>query len=499
MTILAAVLDNVNCDAYNNQLATTQQNADLAPVASFAPTTIDGVTVSYVAGVPWAGTSYNLLTCFNYTGTPADGLQPTVNVWGAGGSVNATGTNPFNDYCGDDSNLSGWWITAPLASYQVSMRIYDGGTAYSGPVVDSVMTQPNPTRHLECQILTTTGQTYSGDSASFTENDSTLPAVQCPPIAAGEIAAQETITEVGGGVSNTLQSESTTSSYQNWASEYPECANGSCALFLSKDGYNCFESGVYCDGWLTDPGRDSTYSCTYGTHAIALSECYIYGPTFDPANWSTGTAFGDPEDGTDVDAQTSPDDQDQLTENLMSRTNSAGYAALSAPDLGNTARTVAAACLALYLLDQCEGTAIWAPGNDVPEVASHDYDAIVTTGEPGVLTYMTRAAKIASGVSPKWYKSSAYAGGLCVGTTPTGQDCDEYPYFASLEGGPPSLTNPLGADLRYVNQGQNRSEGSKRYAFLAGICHLDTATGTDANFLVLPSPTAYPTGGFCKP
>lgn len=71
------------------------------------------------------------------------------------------------------------------------------------------------------------------------------------------------------------------------AEKYPECAAGACLLKLWRivDGVemDCFAHESLCAGWWSLRTADpAVYQCRYGANAVALSECYIYRPTFEP-------------------------------------------------------------------------------------------------------------------------------------------------------------------------------------------------------------------------
>jgi hypothetical protein len=492
LDFVASVLDGTDCLGFDNALDATQKNIDIMPVSSFPSTTLEGVTVSYQSGEPWPQLATNELTCFTSSGTRPAGYRVVVQVWGADGTTNSTGTSEANSYCPAPSNLSGWWVTAPLTSYQVLLAPPSGSNdpIYQSDVIEGTVSTPNPQRNIKCDVLSTTGHLYTSTSASFTENDSTLAAVSCPALPAGEVAANVSIYEIGAGLTNILQHQNTTDAYRDWRDAFPECANGSCPLMLSQGASNCFAVGVDCDGWFIDPSKASDYSCSYGTHAEDLSWCTIYAHVFDPDALATGHAYSNPATGDAISGKSSPTSQDRLVDNLLSRPAAKVFRLVDRKTQAAYAIAAAAACLASHALDECETNALWIPGDDVEDVANHDLDAI-TAGYPAILTYVTGSIR-AETLPRHWYTSASYGDGLCAGTAPTSQDCDEYPYYSSAQ-------SSTSGSLRYVDSGQNRSEGAKRHGLLARVCHLDTKSGSDADFIVLPMPVAVPTIGFCAP
>ena len=178
-----------------------------------------------------------------------------------------------------------------------------------------------------------------------------------------------------------------------------------------------------------------------------------------------------------------------------------------------TAKAVAAACLATAgyrpvsaLVGVSLGPKfcktptmpIFVVGANVNEAAQHDFDAIfgnVDKNMPphpswAVLNYASAARKTSAGQPSDWYRNDP----LCANTGgSTGNDCDEYPYFSSQQGG--SLANPK-PSLRPVNLTENRREGSLLYHRLIRRCGLDSATGITKTsngtggsaYLVLPMP-----------
>lgn len=83
---------------------------------------------------------------------------------------------------------------------------------------------------------------------------------------------------------------------QHPAVKWEECSYGTCVLRLWKvqpdtSLLDCFDAPASCRAWwenrLDDP---ATYQCKYGSHVVALTECYVYRPTFETATkLATGT------------------------------------------------------------------------------------------------------------------------------------------------------------------------------------------------------------------
>lgn len=180
----------------------------------------------------------------------------------------------------------------------------DGGVVAFGPyaaVVPLTAEVANPTRNFECTLTMTDGTKVSAKSAGFTEKDTTFPVPSCPALPAGKVAADMTVTEVGGGETKTVSSGPTTAGYQDWATKFPQCADGSCQLDLQKltngVAVSCFSSPEACTSWMDDPAKADNFQCTYAGTVVALTECNIYGPTFKPGALTTGNTYGDPKTG----------------------------------------------------------------------------------------------------------------------------------------------------------------------------------------------------------
>jgi hypothetical protein len=60
---------------------------------------------------------------------------------------------------------------------------------------------------------------------------------------------------------------------------------------------SCFQTPTECANWFSDPNKATDYSCSYGTHAVDLSECAAYAPTFRPGSTGSSTVYGDPSTG----------------------------------------------------------------------------------------------------------------------------------------------------------------------------------------------------------
>jgi hypothetical protein len=372
-------------------------------------------------------------------------------------------------------------------------------------VVQSVSFPTDPTRKFECTVTNTDSTTEFADSPTFTENDPSIPPPVSPAIPSDKVPASETCVELGGPLPITVSESSTTSAYQAWKVAYPACGNGSCLVDLRQNGVSCFFQNINCDGWTTNTDTGTDYECYIGTQVAALSECNVYGTTFNAADRSSGHAYADPSTGDITEGQTSASDIDLITSNLLSRTTTVSANYNSILDYTQAVRDVAEECadevgiaptgtqqydnipIVPITLEDCEDLAIYSPGQDVPEAEQHDFDAI-GAGQPSVLHYMNSTDKTARGTSSGWYSAVAY-NNCGLGSTPAAPntECDEYPYYSSAEGGP-------GASLRQISADDNGRQGNQLQTFYSQ-CGLN-GTGTSSEYIVVPDPF-YDSIGFC--
>ena len=110
----------------------------------------------------------------------------------------------------------------------------------------------------------------------------------------------------------------------------------------------------------------------------------------------------------------------------------------------------------------CLSYALYFPGANAGAAAVHDRDTILAHPKLALLTYMSTEAKKRSGLARRWYNAEEsypeYKGICKPRREARGVQCDEYPYYATVQGGPPD------ADLREVLTTYNTSEGSTRGA-----------------------------------
>jgi len=134
--------------------------------------------------------------------------------------------------------------------------------------------------------------------------------------------------------------------------------------------------------------------------------------------------------------------------------------------------------------DDCGTKNIFFVGEDLPEPTAHDIGVISTSPDLMLLTYASTAEK---GTKPDVRNLPG-----CVDVILEGEDCDEYPFWATEEN--TALTPP---DVIPMDPTQNQLQGSRYSAFI-GKCKLVTYPRNSAGrkFLVVYS-WLLPTGGLC--
>jgi len=138
---------------------------------------------------------------------------------------------------------------------------------------------------------------------------------------------------------------------------------------------------------------------------------------------------------------------------------------------------------------------IFLPGRDAGTAAIHDDYAILANPQWFMLTYLSPKAKAKSGVREGWYDVKKYRAVCPKEASLRNAQCDEYPFYSTVEGGP-------GASLWEVPAAQNEAEGRALHAMqYDSACGMATSTGHlpwdfpglgTQKFLVVP--TAVPAG-----
>jgi hypothetical protein len=141
--------------------------------------------------------------------------------------------------------------------------------------------------------------------------------------------------------------------------------------------------------------------------------------------------------------------------------------------------------------DACTGYPIFVTGqSDVPEATNHDSEALQDTPQWVKLNWRLGSENPSySG----WYRSDD----RCA-TIPAGTNCDEFPFFATEQGGGQADLLP---SLKLINLEQNQAQGNLYQGFL-NTCHVNQgATSEEHAFLIIPLPESasiYPSMAICN-
>lgn len=132
----------------------------------------------------------------------------------------------------------------------------------------------------------------------------------------------------------------------------------------------------------------------------------------------------------------------------------------------------------------CTDDPIFFPGADAGHAALHDAQAIATHPTWAKLTYMSGKSKRATGVKNRWYGKGDFgtsADGRCwPDPAKRGTNCDEYPYYSTVEGGP-------GASLREVPAAENQAEGNAlNQMYSDPNCRMEGVGSGSTRYFVVP-------------
>jgi hypothetical protein len=127
----------------------------------------------------------------------------------------------------------------------------------------------------------------------------------------------------------------------------------------------------------------------------------------------------------------------------------------------------------------CSSLPIFVSGSDVAAATLHDLKALAV--EPGFVrqNYESAEAKKEKVSNRKWYEGV----GACAAERPVGDQCDEFPLWATQQGGPPSPPT----SLEYINAVDNEAQGSL-YGNFVTICKMAERSETNYAFLWVPVP-----------
>lgn len=252
-----------------------------------------------------------------YPGAENSGITPTVSAMSA--TRDNTGGTMFTPALGSKTSTGGYLatlvevFTTNGAFDHLEVQI-DGGAPAAGllwyPVGHSLrpaVVDPDPARWWTTEWLCEGEAPHTATSDVWHESDPEWPAPPEPTCDASALT-HVSVTENADGLAPALLYEwdlpaELAAATETWAGAYPQCTDGSCILELARidpetsTRLACFDNPALCLDWFADPAKTDNYVCTYGGQDVALSECNMYAPTFDPAKRTTGGTFADPATG----------------------------------------------------------------------------------------------------------------------------------------------------------------------------------------------------------
>ncbi len=194
---------------------------------------------------------------------------------------------------------------------QVPMSIVDGA---GNVLVSQAPPDPDPDR--ESQVCTTTaGVELCGVASAPWKESGNIASPPATSTGSGTTVPDKTCvkeTNKQTGASKSVSCVETSQKVKDWASQYPECVNGTCKLDLldKRTGVSCFDEKTICANWWKETGRNSKYKCDYAGHDLGLSKCEVYKNSFKPKNQSTGDTITDPGDTASAGDDPDPNDGD---------------------------------------------------------------------------------------------------------------------------------------------------------------------------------------------
>lgn len=162
--------------------------------------------------------------------------------------------------------------------------------------------EADPVRWFQTNWRCSGGQTGSKKSAEFRESESNwapFPTAQCD---VGTVVYYEVL-QVIQGVDGTTKVFDWTApaAVASWIADVEARGAQQDTLQLSRvygnERVSCFSDPGLCVDWFTDPAKTQNYECTHGTKVLALAECNVYRPTFNPAQTVQGINYADPVTG----------------------------------------------------------------------------------------------------------------------------------------------------------------------------------------------------------
>lgn len=215
------------------------------------------------------------------------------------GSCNFEGGDLYNAFVGNES-----W---PVGSYAAvrTLRLVDQGT---GQVMGSVDAEPGPAEwitQVKCLDGTTryaVSDPFDFEQGGMMPEPAAVDLVGCTPVETS-VGIQDAGTGTTGWTdSKKVAGEEVSTEVKDWMTTYPQCMDGSCLLELRKVigdvELDCFMAPDQCVQWQKESSEGTaTYRCYYADTLVDLSECRVYGPTFEREKVQQGTGYADPATG----------------------------------------------------------------------------------------------------------------------------------------------------------------------------------------------------------
>lgn len=348
---IIAGLGAANCDQWQlsqamKALGNSDQNpnaADLSPRVGSTSVKTNGQGGNLTATIYAIGSNGTISTyCIAYQNPGNIGISSVapimhVTVGDAGtGGPNAQMT-PVGGYgCGTSTLPNVAWYSGSVAQAGGSktgsyFAAWQGGSGFASTTFPAVsLTYPDVTRQWRCDVTLSDNSVISNLGASWTmgTNNGATPSPVCPAVPGGKVPTDTKIYEVTPSGATLWGDYPVTPAYQAWKTSYPECGDGSCLLDLRYQGVSCFQVPGPCTAWISDPNQATDYACYYGTHSVAISQCYAYGNTFDPQKVAQGRAYANPATGLDTGiGQPTSTNVDQNLQSAVNANPDNGYGA----------------------------------------------------------------------------------------------------------------------------------------------------------------------------
>ena len=180
----------------------------------------------------------------------------------------------------------------------VVARWYPTGHQLRPPEQDA-----DPLRHFETRFQCSTGATGVSVSGTFRESDAQWAPIPEGICEEGFLTHYEVVQVTQGLPEVVIITWDLPDDVRSWVEDNPECVAEVCVLDLAKvvPGTNaktsCFDDPAGCVDWWMDPNRAQNYECTYNGAVLAVEECAVYRPTFNPRLTAQGTSYADPTTG----------------------------------------------------------------------------------------------------------------------------------------------------------------------------------------------------------